>query len=42
MAPKAIDLKEQTPKTARKIIAVLDSKKLSIDVEMYLGARCNT
>jgi putative nucleotidyltransferase with HDIG domain len=39
MAPKAIDLKEQTPKTARKIVAVLDSKKLSIDVEMYLGAR---
>jgi putative nucleotidyltransferase with HDIG domain len=40
MAPKAIDLKEQTPKPARKIVAVLDSKKLSIDVEMYLGARC--
>jgi putative nucleotidyltransferase with HDIG domain len=42
MAPKAIDLKEQTTTPARKIIAVLDSKKLSIDVEMYLGARCNT
>ena len=42
MAPKTIDLKEQAPKPARKIVAVLDSKKLSIDIEMYLGARCHT
>lgn len=42
MAPKAIDLKEHAPQPARKIVAVLDSKELSIDVEMYLGARCTT
>jgi putative nucleotidyltransferase with HDIG domain len=43
MSPKTIDLKEQATKPIRKIIAVLDSKELTIDVEMYLGtARCNT
>jgi putative nucleotidyltransferase with HDIG domain len=42
MAPKAIDLREQDPDPSRKIVAVLDSKELSIDVEMYLGTRSNT
>ncbi|MDF2457813.1 MAG: putative Metal dependent phosphohydrolase [Nitrospira sp.] len=42
MAPKAIDLREQDPDPSRKIVAVLDSKELSIDVEMYIGARSNT
>jgi len=42
MPPRTIDLKEQA-KPIRKIIAVVDSKELTIDVEMYLGtARCNT
>jgi putative nucleotidyltransferase with HDIG domain len=43
MSPKTIDLKEQATKPIRKIIAVVDSKELTIDVERYLGtARCNT
>jgi putative nucleotidyltransferase with HDIG domain len=43
MSPKTIDLKEQATKPIRKIIAVLDSKELTIDVEMYLGTtRCTT
>jgi putative nucleotidyltransferase with HDIG domain len=43
MLPKIIDLKEQETKPMRKIIAVVDSKELTIDVERYLGtARCNT
>jgi len=42
MPPRTIDLKEQM-KPIRKIIAVVDSKELTIDVEMYLGtARCNS
>jgi len=42
MPPRTIDLKEQM-KPIRKIIAVVDSKELTIDVEMYLGTtRCNT
>ena len=41
--PKAIDLKAQETKPVRKIIAVMNSKELSVDVEMYLGsARSNT
>jgi len=41
--PKAINLKEQETKPVRKIIAVVDSKELTIDVEMYLeSARSNT
>jgi putative nucleotidyltransferase with HDIG domain len=43
MPPRTIDLKEQATRPIRKIIAVVDSKELTIDVEMYLGtARCNT
>jgi putative nucleotidyltransferase with HDIG domain len=43
MSPKTIDLKEQATKPIRKIIAVVDSKELTIDVEMYLGTtRCTT
>ena len=43
MPPKTINLKEQATKRMRKIIAVMDSKELTIDVEMYLGtARSNT
>ncbi|HET7058702.1 MAG TPA: HD-GYP domain-containing protein [Nitrospiraceae bacterium] len=38
MSPKAIDLKEQATKPIRKIIAVVDSKELTIDVEMHLAA----
>jgi putative nucleotidyltransferase with HDIG domain len=35
--PNPIDLSEQGPKAPRKIIAVMDSKELDIDVEMYIG-----
>ena len=35
--PNPIDLSEQGPKASRKIIAVMDSKELDIDVEMYIG-----
>ncbi len=38
MVPKPIDLNEQTAKPTRKIIAIMDSKKLAIDVAMYLGS----
>jgi putative nucleotidyltransferase with HDIG domain len=38
MSPMAIDLKEQAAKPIRKIITVVDSKELTIDVDMYLGA----
>jgi putative nucleotidyltransferase with HDIG domain len=35
--PKPIDLNEQGPKAPRKIIAVMDSRELNVDVEVYLG-----
>ena len=38
ISPKAVDLRAQATKPIRKIIAVVDSKELTIDVDMYLGA----
>ena len=42
MAPKIIDLKEHVTRPVRMIVAVVDSRELSIDVEMYLGTGCST